>query len=108
MVAADNKMWEGHRIIYPNLRHEYVKAKESPPPRPLWDEQKKEAIDQLLFPALGSKKSLKLTLWSKTGIYQKEVWLLSKEEQEAGTLKCLLKEGHIIKIPLADILDIEL
>lgn len=24
MAEEDNKMWEGHRIIYPNLRNKYL------------------------------------------------------------------------------------
>ena len=106
-MAADNKMWEGHRIIYPDLRNEFVKTQEQPFLRPALDEQNLEILEKSLCRAFTGKSPVNLILWSPKGPYEKEVIIIKKDPRQKGpSLKCRDKAGNIIDIPLCDILDI--
>ena len=108
-MTADNKMWEGHRIIYPDLRDEFVKTKEQPFLHPTLDEQNLEILGRKLSLALASKSPVTLVIWSNKSAYEKEVVILKKEAKQKGpSLRCRDKAGDIIYIPLYDIIDIQI
>lgn len=103
MKVEKNKMWEGHRIIYPNLRQKFLQSKKEPFPRPYWDEQRLEYLENLLSQAINHSLMVKLTLWHEEGPEEKEIIPV----QQAGRyLEALDKQGQRLFIRLADILDI--
>lgn len=103
-MAADNKMWEGHRMLLPQVRDEYTKSKKETFARPTWDEQRLEELECLLHEALETGRWIKLILWSPHGPQEKEVVFL----QPAGShLKCRDKTGRYCRILFDDILEIE-
>ena len=106
-MSADNKMWEGHRIIYPELRNSFVQTKEQPFLRPLLDEQNLEILESSLRQAIDTSCFITLVLWSKQGPQKKEVIILKQEIKQTGlSLKCRDKAGAISYISLHDILDV--
>ncbi len=109
MAEEDNKMWEGHRIIYPNLRNKYLELQTPSYSRPLWDEQHLEFLEHQLNRALILKNWITLTISSPQGPLKKEVLAIKIEkclETRGFVLKCSNTAGNIIKICLADIVDI--
>ena len=106
-MSADNKMWEGHRIIYPELRNSFVQTKEQPFLRPLLDEQKLEILESSIRQAIDASSFITLVLWSKKGPQKKEVIILKQEIKQNGlSLKCRDKADVISYILLRDILDV--
>lgn len=103
MAEEKNKMWEGHRIIYPDLRQKFLRSKKEPLPRPCWDEQRLEYLENLLHQAVNYSLMVKITLWHEEGPREKEIIPV----QQAGRyLEALDQHGQRLFIRLADILDI--
>jgi hypothetical protein len=103
MKQEKNKMWEGHRIIYPNLRERFLQSKNEPFPRPYWDEQRLEYLESVLAQALNNSLMVKLTLWHVDGPREKEIIPI---QQRGRFLEALDQQGQRLYILLADILDI--
>lgn len=100
-------MWEGHRIIYPELREKYQKLQKEPFLRPVWDEQALEFLEYTISYVLACKLPVIMTLWTPEGPCQKEVRILKKELRGTVTvLKCRTKDMGTLTVPLSDILGI--
>jgi len=97
-------MWEGHRIIYPNLRKIYQESKEVPFPHPYLDEQKLEYLESFLQQAITSSSFVRITIWHQNGSQEKEIAPL---QQQGNYLKCRNTLGAFENIPLANIIDVE-
>lgn len=144
-------MWEGHRIIYPDLREQYLRQDRRTFSRPVWDEQKREEMEYALQSFLAGGGWAVLTLWSPEGPCarllrpargprslerdhcggsrgrnncgrnqmpakggrQAKKGCLSSEDSLAQNLSqqillCADPNGSTIRIPLRDILDIDI
>ena len=106
-MAADNKMWEGHRMILPEARDRFTRSVQKAFARPAWDEQRLEELERLLDEALHAKTPVLLTLWSAQGPYKREVVVLKKEIKRGGpVLRCRDKADYAVGIACSDILEI--
>lgn len=108
MAEADNKMWEGHRIIYPNLRDKYLESKREVPSRPHRDQQSLDELENTLQEALQTKEWSKFIIWYPEG--SREMILQPYKIEKWGASFVLYgkdRKGKILKIALEDILDIQ-
>jgi hypothetical protein len=82
-----------------------MESKKEPYPRPYWDEQRLEYLENLLRQAITTSSLVKMTLWHQDGPLEKDILPI---RQSGRYLECRDKKGQAVHILLADILDIKL
>ncbi len=105
MDNRDNKLWEGHRMMYPELREIFRESNKEKVSKPQLSDDAMARIEERIKYAMGFKRPILITYYRD---YKINECIAFSFRILQGFLECNLEDGKKRKICYFDIIDVKI